>query len=339
MATEAPLYLFAGLLQRLYQLLPSGKTRLDVPGGNLLYAAAGAGVWDPEERFGLVARVGEDYPQEWLRRFEQHNCDVTGVRVLPEAVDLRSFAAYSDMQTRHSDDPVPHFARLGMTLPKALLGYKNPLPRLDSRTAMQPTSIRQSDIPGRYLECKAAHLCPVDYLSHSLLPAVFRQGELPTVTVDPSPGYMNPDYWEHVPALLTGLTAFLPSEEELRSLFRGRSDDLWEMAEALAAYGCELIVIKRGLRGQYLYDSASKKRWEIPAYPSREIDPTGVGDAFCGGFLAGYLHSYDPLHAALCGNISASLAIEGSDPFYAMGALPGLAQARLEALRVNVVRY
>ena len=78
-----------------------------------------------------------------------------------------------------------------------------------------------------------------------LLPDV----ELPTVTVDPSPGYMNPDYWDHVPALLTGLTAFLPSEEELRSLFRGRSDDLWEMAEALAAYGCELVVIKRGLRG------------------------------------------------------------------------------------------
>jgi len=45
------------------------------------------------------------------------------------------------------------------------------------------------------------------------------------------------------------------------------------------------------------------------------------------------------LAAVLHGNVSASLVIEGSGPFYALEALPGLAQARLEALRdaVSVV--
>jgi sugar/nucleoside kinase (ribokinase family) len=193
--------------------------------------------------------------------------------------------------------------------------------------------LRQSDIPADFLDATAAHLCPVDYLTHSMLPAVLRQAQFTAITLDPTPAYMNPTFWDHIPALVTGLTAFLPSEEETRALFRGRSDDLWEMAEALAAYGCEIIVIKRGLGGQYVYDGVGRKRWEIPAYPVKVVDPTSAGDAFCGGFLAGYRLTYDPLLAALHGNISASMTMEGSDPFHALGALPGLAQARLEALR------
>ncbi len=39
--------------------------------------------------------------------------------------------------------------------------------------------------------------------------------------------------------------------------------------------------------------------------PCRSLTLTGAGDAFCGGFLAGYRSSYDPLQAALTGNISA----------------------------------
>ena len=63
---------------------------------------------------------------------------------------------------------------------------------------------------------------------------------------------------------------------------------------------------------------------------------TGAGDAFCGGFLAGYRKTYEPLEAALYGNVSASLNVEGSGAFYPLDVLPGLAQARLEVLRAMV---
>jgi len=63
------------------------------------------------------------------------------------------------------------------------------------------------------------------------------------------------------------------------------------------------------------------------------VNPTGVGDAFCGGFLAGYRQSLDPLEAVLYGGVSASLALEGHGAFFGLGALPGLAEARLEVLR------
>lgn len=311
---------------------------LDVPGGNLLYAGAGLLVWEDDLASGLVARVGEDYPQEWLENFARRGLDTRGVNILPNAVDVRSFVGYTSRSVSSTDDPVAHFARLGLHFPKALLGYRDAHDPLDSRTQLLPTSLRQGDIPDEYLDARAAHLCPLDYLTHSIIPAVLRQAEVTIVTLDPSPGYMNPTYWDDVPSLITGLTAFLPSEEEVRALFQGRSDDLWEMSEALAAYGCEYVLIKRGEGGQYLYDSNTCTRWEIPAYPSRVIDPSGAGDAFCGGFLAGYRRMYDPLQAVLFGNISASLVVEGVGPFYAIDALPSLAEARLESLRQSVRR-
>jgi sugar/nucleoside kinase (ribokinase family) len=334
----SPRTLFAGQLAREYTLLPSGKALLDVPAGNVLYAAVGLAVWEPDPPPGIVARVGEDYPPEWLDQFTRRGIDTRGVRVLPQAVDVRQFTAYTDRTTRLYDDPVSHFARLGMPFPKALLGYRNPNAALNSKTQLQTTSLRQGDIPADFLDASAAHLCPLDYLTHSVLPAVLRQSEFTTVTLDPSPGYMNSTFWNEVPALVTGLTAFMPAEEEIRTLFLGRSTDLWEMAEALAAYNCEIIVIKRGESGQLLYDAGAHKRWEVPPYPARVVDPGGAGDAFCGGFLAGYRSTFDPLLAVLHGNISASLVVEGSNYDYALDALPGLALARLEALRQSVRR-
>jgi sugar/nucleoside kinase (ribokinase family) len=336
MDIATPRFLVAGQLTRDYVLFPSDKPLLDVPGGSALYAAVGLALWEPDPPPAMIARVGEDYPQEWLEDFSGCGLSTHGVKVLPEAVDVRFFAAYLSRSTRALDNPVAHFARLGLPFPKALLGYQDTSFMVNSRTRLLPTSLRQGDIPSDFLDASAIHLCPLDYLTHSLLPAVLRQAEFTTVTVDPSPGYMNPTFWEDVPALLTGLTAFLPAEEEVRTLFQGRSSDLWEMAEALAAYGCEIVLIKCGESGQLVYDSAGRNRWEVPSYPARLVNPSGAGDSFCGGFLAGYRRTYDPLQAALHGNVSASLVVEGHLPTYALDALSGLPEARLEALRQSV---
>lgn len=329
-------YVIAGQLKRDFAIIPDGKAIVDIPGGNLIYAAAGFGVWEPKNMVGLISRVGEDYPREWLVEFNVRGFDIHGIRVLPEAIDLRSFYVYSDIYTRLNEDPVAHFARLQQPFPKALLNYTRMRNTNDSRTQLAQTSLRQSDIPPDYLDVVAAHICPIDYLTHSLLPAVLRQNGCTTVTLDPSVGFMTPTFWDDVPALVSGLTAFLPNEEEMRTLFQGRSTDIWQMMETIADYGCEIVVVKRGERGQYLYDKATKTHWEVTAYPARVVNPTGAGDSFCGGFLAGYQQTYDPLQALLFGSISASLTIEGNGAFYALDALPGLPQARLEALKEGV---
>jgi sugar/nucleoside kinase (ribokinase family) len=336
MRGAAPRFLVAGRLTRDYLVLPTGEPQLDIPGGSALYATVGLLLWEPDPPPAIIARVGEDYPQEWLDDFSHCGLNVSGVHVLPEAVDLRSFTAFVDRSTRAMDEPVAHFARLGLPFPRALLGYKTPAVGVDSRTRLLPTSLRQADFPPEFMGAGAIHFCPLDYLAHSLLPTILRQAEFTAITLDPSPGYMNPTFWENVPTIITGLTAFIPSEEEIRSLFQSRSDDLREMAETLASYGCSIIVIKRGERGQLLYDAAGHNLWEVPAYPARMVNPIGAGDAFCGGFLAGFRRTYDPLQAVLYGNVSASFVVEGHRATYALDVLPGLPQARLKSLQQSV---
>jgi hypothetical protein len=352
-----PTFVIAGRLRRDYLLpRPPNGTRnppqtrplIDVPGGSLLYAASGLGVWTRADTgttklhsetvktgidsIGLLARAGEDYPHDWFLSFEKYGWDTRGIRLLAEDLDLRFFQATLSDQTIQHVNPVKHFARLGLPFPKSLLGYQPPVDQDNDRNASPPASPRPSDIPSDYLNARALHLCPLDYLSVIRLSFKFREASVGILTLDPSAAYMKATTLEDMRTLLQGLTAFLPSEEDLRTLFWGRTDDLWQMAEALGDCGCEFIVIKRGARGQMLYDCVGKKRWEIPAYPARLVDSTNAGDSFCGGFLAGYQKTYDPLRGVLYGNVSASLTLEGSGAFSAMEAMPGLAQKRLDSL-------
>lgn len=333
---RSPRNILAGQLRRDFVVLPNGEIRLDVPGGNLLYAAAGLAVWERSPQPGLVSRVGEDFPEEWLAEFSRRGFDVRGINVLDQAIDLRSFYAYRDPTQRVEEDPMAYFSALGQPFPKDLLGYRSGNTGPDSRTRLSPTSLRHIDFVPEFLDATAAHICPIDYLTHSLLPAILRQAGFTFITLDPPPGYMVPAFRDDIASIVTGLNVFLPSEEEARALYHGSSPDLWEIAEIFSSYGCEIIVIKRGERGQLLYDSTTRKRWEIPAYPVEIYDPTGAGDAFCGGFLAGYRRTFDPVHAAVYGNISASLVIEGQGPFYALDSLPSLAEARFDALLQSV---
>ena len=106
----------------------------------------------------------------------------------------------------------------------------------------------------------------------------------------------------------------------------------------LGGFGPEIILIQTESWGYYLYDRVETRRWIVPNYPVSITDPTGIEDAFAGGFLVGYRRHYDPLEAALYGSVSASLVMEGSGVTYAMNAMPGLTDVRLEALRARVNR-
>lgn len=329
----APRDVFVGEFQREFSLVTDDHWLLDVPGGNALYASVGYLSWEKEESPGILTRVGENFPQAWLEDFSQNKINIDGVVFLPQDLDLRACYVHQGTETRLVDDPIPYFSQVGITLPPALIGYTTPhKPPADRRTK-KDTSIRESDIPQSYLTATGAHLCPLDYLSHNLLPAVLRQQGFSTITLDPASSYMDPAYFGDIPALITGLTAFMPSEEDLKNLYKGKTTDLWEMAADLCRYGCEMVVIKRGVNGQYLYDGASDKRWEIRAYPARVQNSIGAGDAFCGGFLVGYRRTFDPLQATLYGSVASSLVIEGSGPFFALEALPGLARARLDYIQ------
>ena len=326
----SPALLLLGRLQRDTIFTADGKARVDQAGGNLLYAAAACRLWGKNP--GLVARVDRDYPAEWLEDLAKRGFDTQGIRVLDQAQDLHRFIAYSDTFTPRSDNPIKHFGKWGLPMPKALLSYRGGQREPDSKKERTLLTLRQNDLPSAYQGAKSAHLCPLDYFSHSLMPAALREAGVGQITLDAAPGYMHPAFWNEIPSLVNGLSAFLVEEALLRGLFKGRSEELWEMIEAIAAYNCSAVVVRSAARGLWLYDVSGRRRRHLPPYPARTYDITDTGSSFCGAFAAELARRQDWERALLVGAATASLAIEGSGAFYIWDTLPGLAKSRVQLL-------
>lgn len=326
-------YIAAGMLYRSYIITPKKRAYSDQPGGHSLYSAAGISVWD--KTAGILSKVGVDYPKEWLELMSSHGLDVRGVQFDEEAVDLRTFHAYDNDGSIESENTLGLYAKLELPFPKSLLGYVSPAHSDEQKRRLSSFQLKIRSIPAEYYDVSAVHICPLTYDTQKSLVSLLNNQNISTITIDAGE-YIASQFWAELPALFTSATAFHISEKKISDLFFRRTNDLWEMAEGLAELGCDIIVIKRGKDGQLLYDNHSKERWVIPAYPVTILDPTGAGSAFCGGFLAGYRNTYDPLSSVLHGNISASFCVEGADPFYCMGIMPGLPNARLNALKQMV---
>jgi hypothetical protein len=327
-------YVIVGRIRRDWIVTSGGALTKDQPGGSLLYSYAGMRTWD--RQIGLVAKVNRGFPLSDLSWLGEQGNDLRGITVAREFFDMRQFLNYEDPGRKQKTDPISFFSHKDLPFPRGLLGYSRSTQILDSKTAPLPYSIRESDIPIDYLEATSVHIAPIDYITHLALPSFFRNYGATAITLDPSSSYMHPSFLRDLPALFKGVTALITSERKLRSLFSGKSIDLWEIAEFLLDLGVEIVVIKRGNKGQWLYDGQQKKRWEIPAYPVKSYDPTGCGDSFCGGFLAGYRNTYSSLEAVLCGNVSASLCLESRSPASQLDFLPGISEMRMEVLREKV---
>jgi sugar/nucleoside kinase (ribokinase family) len=327
---------FLGSLSQDYYIAHDGEIFLGVLGGDAVYAAVGARLWSARSL--IFGRVGSDFPKTWLNQIQEAGIDASGVRVLEEAHETRRFFVYSSPEKRAEVSPAAQFLRMNAPLPKELLGFDPIARRRVEGQVYQPLAIHPDDLPSSAAGLDAALLCPDDYLCHSLLPVRLRELHIESVAIDPSPTYMEPSYAREMPSLLHGVTAFLPNDDEARSLFRPATRDTLTMAEAICAMGCRYAVIKCGAAGVCAVDGVSGERWIIPAYPVRLRDVTGAGGAFDGGFLAGLAQTGDLVEACLRGAVSASFAVEGRGALYAVGAHPGLPGARLDALRPRVTR-
>jgi len=327
-------YISVGGLREDFFITAAGEVHLHKIGGNALFSAVGARIW--AEQVGLLARVGLNYPSAWLEQLRQHGLNTDGVTVLPEPQDTRTFYAYLSLEERSDVNPAMHFDRINQPLPPELNDYFSSTTGQEERSRFGPLAVRPSEVPHHYLFAQGFHIAPCEFVVHNTLPSTLRRSGVPLITCDPSVRYMQPNFADDVKQIVNGLDAFLPSEMETRAFFRDTVSDLWQAAEAFGAMGARLVVIKQGARGQYVYETATHRKWHVPAYPAKVRDVTGAGDAYCGGFLTGLAETSDPIEAALRGAVSASLVIEGSGALYALGSTPGLAQARLEALRGGV---
>ncbi len=272
-----------------------GTTRMGQAGGAMLYAALGARLWDA--RVAIVAPLGDDYPRETLRALESRGVDLSGLRPLRRP-GLRTWLLYEPRARR-----VVH--RLGSP-------------------AHAEASPRPEDVANRFADARAFHLSPTPLESQRPLVESLAQRAGALLSLDPHDPVRedNLDAWREVLALLD---VFFVSEEELQ--LEGAARDPRAALARLAGGRLKLVLLKRGAGGGLLFDARANEFIEWPARARDVVDPTGAGDAFAGGFLAGLLEG-QAVHAALeQGIVAASFALETWGAAGLLAAAP--AEARL----------
>lgn len=328
-------FLVIGQIREEFIIDASGRAFQSILGGSLLYAAGSLSHW--ADGIGLVGVLSERFSSAWRDRLRREKLDFGGVRVIPETFDQRAFYCYSPESQLLPVRPVAAFATAGLPIPAALLDYdqENDLNRENSIIGNSHALLHS--FPPDYLDATLAHLCPLDLQAHVQLTTMLQKHSVRIMTLQPLSSSMTLAHWEEIPVVVKGLTAFITTEQEMRELFRKRSENLPEMLEVIGGYGCSCVVVRESQRGYLLYNSQTRKHYRIPDYEVPRLDPTGIMDAFCGGFLAGYSNNYDPIFAAIQGSVAVSHKYEGTGPFSIKQGLPELSQARHELLSRKVV--
>lgn len=331
-----PKAIIGGVIHRESIINSKNQVLIDQPGGSLSYAAAAFQLWS--QKPGLLSRVSSDLPEEFLAQYLQRGMITDGITRNSAPHEMRAFYKVIDENQYDTENPIKYFASLEKPLPSVLLGY-NGLPfQKEIKTTTSPITLQPEHIPTHFFQCSTALLCSIDFLSLSMLPPYLRINGINYLFIKPSSGTMVPNYWNDVPALVRGSTGLICTKKEAESLFLGKCENLVEIMERLVSFGLEFVIITCGKNGQLLFGRSERKLWQIPAYPVQVVDCIHAVDAFAGGFLAGFLNSYDPLMATLFGNIAASIKLEGSSAFYLLDALPEFVQSRLVVLKEKVKR-
>jgi sugar/nucleoside kinase (ribokinase family) len=270
-------------------------------GGDALYASLGVAWWGGRPE--MITLVGDDYPPAHLARMVAAGIDVSHVR--PVA------------------GPTVHYRVI----------YEADGSRVFEWLGDEERLLLTSPVAGDYAALPAAawlHVAAMPIESQEIAVAAAREAGLPC-SLDPHEEYVV-GVEDRLAALVRG-AFFLPSELEVRLLFRDL-DDLdpvafgFRAAERLDAWAPAGVAIKLGALGSIVrVDGASR---HVPAPAANVVDPTGAGDAYCGGFVVGFMHSASALVAAACGTAAAEHTI---GTFGAFGAPPPPAPERLRRLR------
>ncbi|HUQ79187.1 MAG TPA: PfkB family carbohydrate kinase [Patescibacteria group bacterium] len=269
-------------------------------GGNALYAAAGAHVWD--HRIGLVARAGDDYPAPCLDEIRdvfdgEGLCRLTGPHPLRVAFSYRADGS----RTRKVPPAV-----LDALAEDARPDYLDNTHDTARYLAATPLS---SEIPDAWLrDVDAVHLPALMAVSQRELVGALRAARPDRLITVDSPWYDAREVASDAHLdLLAMANVVIPSEDDL-ALFRPGLP-LLDATRDLVDDGARAVVVKLGPWGSLVVDSTGQMS-HVPAYPANTIDPTGAGDAFCGGLLVGLREGLGLVEAAVRGTISASFVVE-----------------------------
>jgi sugar/nucleoside kinase (ribokinase family) len=277
-----------------------GSVRMGILGGDGVYSAIGASLW--MDQVGLIAVAGPDYPVAKLQ--ESFGIDVSTV-LHKDKLSLRNWGLYERDGTRQ-------------------FIFRNPTLQW-AEYSPKPEDIGEKTFAGSHVHC-----APMPWREQVELLRCARRSGAAFISVDPPFQSMDGLPLDELDESMNLVDVFLPSRQEIRSLFPGLNPQEALTALAVRYPRLKAIVIKLGEEGAIGYDGLSRERFALPAYPAKVVDPTGAGDSFCGGFLAGYEATGSAKEAVLRGTVSASFVVETEGTLGMVGVTKEMARLRLE---------
>lgn len=303
-----------------------GTVALDQAGGNGAYSAVGALLWC--DRVGLVSQAVASYPRAVIDRLQAGGADLGGVAWAEARLTAGNWFIYDDAGRRDEGltSTAAELAAAGFPTdrldPAQVAAWRD---RLKSRAAA-PGEVSYSQfrvahpltpdqVPDRFLRARGVHLAPSQ---PAVMAAMLDRFAPSGMIVIADPGWQLAAHrLEALAPILSRLHAFLPSEVELAAFVPGAAPA--EALAVLSGYCPGAVAVKLGPAGVLVWDRAAAAPVAVPAAPAATLDPTGAGDGFSGGFLAGLVETGDPVLAARFGALSAARIVER---FGADGALP-----------------
>jgi len=266
-------------------VFPDGRTAMGVLGGGGPQTAFGMRLpalagWS-DVSVGLVAGVGRDLPDSARAWMESAGIDLTGIQV--------------------SDLPTPRAWQL-----MEADGRRTQVWRVKSDVIGAQLRRTLDRIPTNYRLAQGFHLGvhpdepDLEFIKH------LRETGSPTISLE----LFKPA--ERLPSdvslrsLCSVADIFSPNLLEARSLVGEGAPD--EIARRLSDAGARIVALRMGADGSLVHDGA--QLYHVPAVRTTVVDPTGAGNAYCGGFLAGYVLTGNALTAARYGAVAASFMVE-----------------------------
>ena len=319
-------YVTVGAFAYDYIYIPPAEPRFEV-GGNGIYAAMGARVWAPGE-VGLVSRAAETITNDYLEQIEKSGIDTKGVTKLKGPHDFVSTMEYNKDQSRQSFKIEKRDIK--EEIPDLMKGY-NPNDQNKRDFMEEKFAPALKDYPNEWYDVNGLMIAARYYDKQLPFVNKFKDKDVPII-LDTYPDYMREKDISSLKKLFSGVDVLLPSEGEIKEIWP--NEKLEKSAKKLAEIGpTPIVLIKVGKEGSILYIREKDELIKIPPYPAEVVDPTGAGDAFCGGYLVGYCKTNSPIKAAIYGTVSSSFIIEGYGAEYSTFVTKKMASKRYNKVK------
>lgn len=233
---------------------------------------------------GVISKVGDDFPAEYMRFLNMSGLDLSGLKVVEGATTTNYVLEYLDGERRLT-----------------LKARAPPITVDDVPADLAAKAILASPIVG-----EISSLLVSELRKHTEFLCLDPQGFVRSFKPD---GRVEMKEWFDV-SVLSIIDIFKASFREYEYVMGTRR--ISEGVLKLHRLGIGVVIITLGEEGSLL--STQDGIYAVPAYATKVVEATGAGDAYIGAFLAEYVKGEDPIWCACVGSAAASFVVEAFGP-------------------------